>query len=114
MAKHFCREKAQNARKTRDASGGTWLAATILVVGAALRIGHYASGEALWYDEIAIARNLVEKSLSELITAPLDYAKWPRPAFLSLRKQRLRCSETMSMRCAFSPCLFSGGKACCA
>lgn len=63
-----------------------WLTAAVLLIGAGLRVGQYAMGEALWYDELALARNLVERSFHELVTLPLDYAQVAPPGFLLLEK----------------------------
>jgi hypothetical protein len=63
-----------------------WLTVAVLLIGAGLRVGQYAMGEALWYDELALARNLVEKSFHELATLPLDYAQVAPPGFLLIEK----------------------------
>ena len=58
----------------------------LLLVGAGLRITQYAIGEVLWYDELALVRNLVEKTGRELLTAPLDYAQVAPPGFALIEK----------------------------
>jgi hypothetical protein len=63
-----------------------WLTVAVLLIGAGLRVGQYAMGEALWYDELALARNLVEKPIRELLTAPLDYAQVAPPGFMLIEK----------------------------
>jgi hypothetical protein len=62
------------------------LAVTLLLIGAGLRVWQFGIGAALWHDELALARNLVEKSLHELLTAPLDYAQVAPLGFLLVEK----------------------------
>ena len=62
------------------------LAVALLLVGAGFRVGQYAIGAALWHDELALARNIVEKPIRELLTAPLDYTQVAPPGFLLIEK----------------------------
>jgi hypothetical protein len=62
------------------------LTVALLLVGAGLRVGQYSMGEVLWYDELALARNLAERSFHELVTSPLAYAQIAPPGFLLLEK----------------------------
>jgi Dolichyl-phosphate-mannose-protein mannosyltransferase len=62
------------------------LAVVLLLVGIGLRIGQYAIGAALWYDELALARNAVDKPIRELLTVPLDHAQVAPPGFLLIEK----------------------------
>jgi Predicted membrane protein (DUF2079) len=70
----------------RSASCFGYLAVGLLVIGAGLRVGQYALGAALWQDELALARNIVEKPIRELLTTPLDYTQVAPPGFLLLEK----------------------------
>jgi uncharacterized membrane protein len=70
----------------RSASCFGYLAVGLLLIGAGLRVGQYAIGAALWHDELALARNIVEKPVRELLTAPLDYTQIAPAGFLLLEK----------------------------
>lgn len=76
-------EKGQGAKISDQLA---WLTVALLFVGAGLRIAQYAIGEVLWYDELALVRNLVEKTVLELLTAPLDYAQIAPPGFTLIEK----------------------------
>lgn len=58
----------------------------LLLIGTVLRVGQYAIGAALWHDELALARNIVEKPLGELLVTPLDYTQVAPIGFLLLEK----------------------------
>jgi hypothetical protein len=76
-------------RKRRDAGAVDRfgrLAVALLLVGAGLRLGQYAIGAALWHDELAVARNVVDKPIRELLTAPLEYTQVAPPGFLLIEK----------------------------
>lgn len=73
-------------RGARSAVYFGYLAVGLLLIGAGLRIGQYAIGAALWQDELALARNIVEKPIRELLTTPLDYTQVAPPGFLLLEK----------------------------
>ena len=55
-------------------------------MGTGLRVGQYVIGAALWHDELALARNIVEKPLRELLVTPLDYTQVAPTGFLLLEK----------------------------
>ena len=59
----------------------TW-AAVALSIG--LRCLAYFRRDILWLDEAATARNIVERSLSELLFIPLDYGQAAPKGFLLL------------------------------
>jgi hypothetical protein len=73
-------------RGARSASYFGYLAIGLLLIGAGLRVGQYAIGAALWHDELALARNIVEKPLGELLMTPLAYTQIAPPGFLLLEK----------------------------
>lgn len=60
---------------------GPWVVGAV-GVGAALRLWQYAAGGPLVVDEIALARNILERPLPDLLTAPLNYDQAAPPAFL--------------------------------
>jgi Dolichyl-phosphate-mannose-protein mannosyltransferase len=76
----------QKARAVGDDDRFAWLTMAVLLIGAGLRVGQYSMGEVLWYDELALARNLAERSFHELVTSPLAYAQIAPPGFLLLEK----------------------------
>jgi 4-amino-4-deoxy-L-arabinose transferase-like glycosyltransferase len=49
-------------------------------------VGQYAIGAALWQDELALARNIVEKPIRELLAAPLEHTQVAPAGFLLLEK----------------------------
>jgi hypothetical protein len=59
----------------------TW---AVVAVGIALRIVAYARRSVLWLDETATARNILERSLRDLLTVPLDYGQAAPKGFLLL------------------------------
>jgi hypothetical protein len=69
-----------------QSSVARWLVAALLIAGAALRVRQYASSGALWLDELALARNIVGRSLGALLTEPLAYEQVAPRGFLLLEK----------------------------
>lgn len=61
-------------------------AVALLLVGAGLPMGQYAIGGALWLDELAVTRNVVDNPIREFLTAPLDYDEVAPPGFLLTEK----------------------------
>ena len=59
----------------------TWIA---VALGTALRGIAYVRRDILWLDEAAIARNLVERSLADLLLVPLDYGQAAPKGYLLL------------------------------
>lgn len=57
-----------------------------VAIGVAIRIGQYANNGSLWLDEIAVAKNIIERSLVDLITRPLDYQQAAPKGFLAIEK----------------------------
>jgi hypothetical protein len=72
--------------KTGSVAYFGYLALGFLLIGTVLRVGQYAMGAALWHDELALARNIVEKPLRELLVRPLDYTQVAPTGFLVLEK----------------------------
>ncbi len=67
-------------------SVGRWLVVALMIVGAALRLRQLAWGGALWLDELALARNIADRSLGSLLTEPLAYEQVAPRGFLLLEK----------------------------
>lgn len=61
------------------------LGAVLIGMGIVLRVVDYAGNRSLWLDEAAFARNVVDRSFSELLL-PLDYLQTPPIGFLFLEK----------------------------
>jgi hypothetical protein len=59
---------------------------TFLVLGAVLHTIQYAAQVSLWHDELAIARNIEDRSIDELITQPLDHRQGAPIGFLAAVK----------------------------
>jgi hypothetical protein len=55
------------------------------MAGAILRLWQYLANSSLWVDEAALARNIIERPLSELF-GPLHYAQVAPPLFLAIEK----------------------------
>jgi hypothetical protein len=60
--------------------------AMILAFGAALRTVQYASLGSLWLDELAMAINVSQRNLAQLVLRPLDLLQVAPPGFLALEK----------------------------
>ncbi|MCH8242668.1 MAG: glycosyltransferase family 39 protein, partial [Planctomycetes bacterium] len=60
------------------------LVATLVVILLAigLRTTHYTGNPSMWFDELAIARNVADRSLVELIFEPLDHRQVAPVGFL--------------------------------
>lgn len=66
---------------TSETSRWRWATLTGVFVGIALRVWQYATLPSIWVDEAAVARNILDRSLSGLLE-PLDYAQVAPPGFL--------------------------------
>ena len=73
--------EARDDRQARALGIATW---AVIAVGVALRGVSYFRRDILWLDEAATARNIVERSLSQLLTVPLDYGQAAPKGFLLL------------------------------
>ncbi len=58
----------------------------LLALGAALRLWQYAADTSLWLDELAVARNVINRSLPELLLTPLDFDQVAPRGFLFVEK----------------------------
>jgi hypothetical protein len=60
-----------------------WL---VVAAGALVRITQYLAAPSLWLDELATARNVLDRGVSELLFSPLDYFQVAPAGFLALEK----------------------------
>ena len=87
-------------RTDRSLGVATW---AVIALGAALRCVSYVRRDILWLDEAATARNIVERSLSELLTVPLDYGQAAPKGFLFLEWLVTRVFGTSDLAFRFIP-----------
>ena len=62
-----------------------WVAYSAIALGILVRLRLYFSNRSLWFDEVNLALNLVERSYQELLQ-PLDYNQAAPPGFLWIEK----------------------------
>ena len=74
--------------QTRLDHGTAWQrgSAAVVFVGAALRLLQVLGNPSLWADEIRVALNVIERSVSELLTVGLDYGQVAPTGWLLLTK----------------------------
>ncbi len=70
----------------QDSRAQTLSLVAILFAGAALRLWQYLGNTSLWIDEIALAENVLRRSLSALLARPLAYDQVAPPGFLAALK----------------------------
>lgn len=58
--------------------------AAVVAIGVSLRFWQWLGGASLWIDELAIAHNLVDRGLVDLLVRPLDYSQVAPVGFLAL------------------------------
>jgi hypothetical protein len=58
----------------------------ILLTGLALRIYGYLRQPSMWTDEVAVTRNVIDRSLPQLISAPLDFGQVAPVGYLAVVK----------------------------
>ncbi|MEX0804158.1 MAG: glycosyltransferase family 39 protein [Candidatus Binatia bacterium] len=73
-------EENRRSKRQRNLASGLLLA--IVLVGAALRLIQYFADPALYIDEIAVASNVLERNVWELLTTPLAYDQTAPKGFL--------------------------------
>jgi hypothetical protein len=74
---------------------------TLVAAGAALRIFQYACDTSLWFDELSIVRNLVQRSASRLLLEPLAYHQVAPVGFLVAEKAISRVLGTSDLAFRF-------------
>src|SRR5689334_21352631 len=79
----------------------------IVFIGAALRLWQYAGNASLWLDEIALAKNILDRPLLELLTAPLDYLQSAPKGFLLAEKLAVTVIGTSEYALRLFPLLAS-------
>jgi hypothetical protein len=62
------------------------LIVALLLAGAGLRAWEYFGGASLWVNELAVARNVLDRSALDLVSRPLDYDQSAPPAYLLATK----------------------------
>lgn len=75
----------------------------LVAVGAALRIFQYASDTSLWFDELSIVRNLVNRSSAQLLLEPLRYDQVAPVGFILTEKGISRVLGTSDLAFRFFP-----------
>jgi len=75
----------------------------VVAVGAALRIFQYASDTSLWFDELSLVRNLVNRSSEQLLLEPLRYNQVAPVGFLLAEKGISRVLGTSDLAFRFLP-----------
>ena len=58
----------------------------LVAVGVALRVWQYAADQSLWFDELSIARNVLGRSLTDLVREPLAYDQIAPIGYMALVK----------------------------
>src|SRR5262245_38189271 len=90
-----------NSRTHNRALGTiTW---AVIALGVVLRCISYTRRSILWTDEAATATNVVERSLSQLLTVPLDYGQAAPKGFLLLEWLVTRAFGTSDLAFRFVP-----------
>jgi len=69
---------------SRRIAPGHLAAGALLLAGTGMRLWQYLGNASLWVDEIKLARNIAERPLPLLVTAPLDWHQVAPPGFLAL------------------------------
>ena len=91
---------ASSRAAERSLGPATWI---VIAIGALLRCVSYLRRDILWLDEAATARNIVERSLSDLLTVPLDYGQAAPKGFLLLEWLVTRVAGTSDLAFRFIP-----------
>jgi hypothetical protein len=69
-----------------------WLTVAILAAGVVLSLAQFLFNRSLWWDEAAMALNIIHRSSAELLQ-PLDYAQSAPVLFLQILKKHIRADE---------------------
>jgi hypothetical protein len=71
---------------SRESSPTVHVLTALVLAGTTLRLWQYAGNASLWLDEIALAKNILDRPWVELLTAPLDYLQSAPKGFLLAEK----------------------------
>jgi Dolichyl-phosphate-mannose-protein mannosyltransferase len=63
-----------------------WLPVAVIIAGAAVRLWQYAGRASLFIDEAALARDIVDRPLRQLLFEPLPFDQIAPPGFLMVEK----------------------------
>ena len=80
----------------RFESPQTALTVLLVIAGATLRLWQYLANSSLWIDELALARNIIERPAAGLV-GPLDYAQVAPLGFLLIQKAVTSIAGTSEM-----------------
>ncbi len=72
--------------QSRAPIDGNRLLVAAVLIGISLAAWQYSSNPSLWVDEMAIARNVLDRSLSTLLLRPLDFDQVAPTGFLAIEK----------------------------
>ena len=81
-AKDACVAKEDDPSEPPRSRGVLIVAITLVVLGCALRTAQYLGRVSLWHDELAIALNVEQRGLRELLTQPLAHRQVAPVGFL--------------------------------
>ncbi len=90
-----------------EARARTLSLAAIILAGAALRLWQYLGNASLWIDEIALAENVLHRSLGTLLARPLAYDQVAPPGFLAALKAATAAFGTSERALRLVPLLCS-------
>lgn len=79
----------------------------ILLLGVGLRSVQYFGQVAMWHDEIAVARNVEDRGLMDLLTRPMDHLQIAPAGFLAILEATTRVLEVDEVALRLGPWLFS-------
>ncbi len=91
---------ASSRTDNRSLGIATWV---VIALGVLLGCISYVRRDILWLDEAATARNVIERSLAELLTVPLDYGQAAPKGFLLLEWFVTRAFGTSDLAFRFVP-----------
>lgn len=94
-------------RRSGSSRVGRYVVALLVVVGAAIRIRQFAANPSLWLDEVAVARNVVDRPLWPLLTTPLAADLTVPKGFLLAEKLATLVLGTSDLALRALPCAAS-------
>ena len=79
----------------------------VLATGFALRTAQFAGQVDLWHDELALARNIEDRGLKDLVSEPLDHEQVAPIGFLVLLEVSSKLLGVTEIGLRFAPWLLS-------